>query len=75
MGSDIDRAISIEIMVRTGGNAACREICACIGHSSIDGIAAKRTMIGAETREAARTATADVFSFGSEDKEDIVNAR
>ena len=38
-------------------------------------VAAKGAVIGAEIGEAARATTANIFSFGREDKEDIVDAR
>src|SRR5258706_8235953 len=71
--SHVDRAIGIEVIVRTGGNATGREIGAGIGHGSVESIAAKVTVISTEGREAARTAIADVLSFGRKDKEDVVN--
>ena len=54
--SHVDRAIGIEVIVRTGGNATGREIGAGIGHGSVESIAAKVTVISTEGREAARTA-------------------
>jgi hypothetical protein len=72
--SHVDRAIGIEVMVRTSGNTTGREIGAGIGHGGVDRIAAERTMIGTEGRETARIAITDVLPFGREDKEDIVDA-
>src|SRR5690349_4222594 len=62
--SHVDRAIGIEVMVRTVGNTTGREIGAGIGHGSIEGIAAKVAMISTEGRETARTAITDVLSLG-----------
>src|SRR5437588_1273372 len=75
MRGNVNRAISIKVMVGAGRNTAGRQVRSGIRHGSILRVAAKGAMIGAEIGEAARTTTANIFSFGREDKEDIVDVR